>query len=199
MKQGNQESNDNYLARFKTNVAAVELTGRKHIFASPTLCGMGDQEMTTEEINEEANKSKAIIFLKCSDDLRFGALSKRLREATYLDRDEYPTSLSTMYELMKKSCTDIQMTPGNNNFRNRRNGVSLLQRNEPTDDTNVPGTDGRVHDITCYNCNKRGHYASSCPNSNTSMGISNLQYGYILTQSIDKRGLIPPDWILLDT
>ena len=41
--------------------------------------------------------------------------------------------------------------------------------------------------------------SSSCPNPNTSVGISNLQYGYILTQSVDRGGLIPPDWILLDT
>ena len=107
MKQGNQESNDNYLARFKTNVAAVELTGDKHIFASPTISVIDVHKMTSEEIDEEVDKSKAIIFLKCSDDSRFGALSKRLREATYLDRDEYPTTLSTMYELMTKSCTDI--------------------------------------------------------------------------------------------
>ena len=33
----------------------------------------------------------------------------------------------------------------------------------------------------------------------TSVGISNLQYGYILTQSVGRGGLIPLDWILLDT
>ena len=46
MKQGNQESNDNYLARFKTNVAAVKLTGGKHIFASLTSSAMTVQEIS---------------------------------------------------------------------------------------------------------------------------------------------------------
>ena len=199
MKQGSQEANDNYLARFKTNVAAVELTGGKHIFASPIISGLPVHEMTPEELDKEVDKSKAIIFLKCADESRFGALSKRLREATYLDRDEYPTTLSTMYELMTKSCLNIQTSSNNNNSRNRRNGVSLLQRNKSNEDQNIPGTDGRSFDVVCYNCNRRGHYASSCPNPNTTVGISNLQYGYMMTQIPNIEGLIPPDWVLLDT
>ena len=78
MKQGSQEANDNYLARFKTNIAAVELTGGKHIFASPIISGLPVHEMTSEELDEEVDKSKATIFLKCADESRFGALSKRL-------------------------------------------------------------------------------------------------------------------------
>ena len=104
-----------------------------------------------------------------------------------------------MYELMTKSCTNIQTTSNNSNPRGRRNGISLLQRNKPSAEQNVPGIDGRTFDVICYNCNRRGHYASSCPNPNTTVGISNLQYGYILTQTLNKEGLIPPDWVLLDT
>ena len=174
MKQGSQESNDNYLSRFKTNVAAVELSGRKHIFASSIISGIPVHEMSTEELNEEIDKSKAIIFLKCADEGRYGALSKRLREATYLDRDEYPTTLSTMYELMTKSCTNIQANTNNNSSRGRRNGVSLLQRNESYEEQSIPSVDGRTFDVTFYNCNRRGHYASSCPNPTNTTGISNL-------------------------
>ena len=63
MKQGSQESNDNYLENFKTNVAAIKLTGGKHIFASPTISGIPVEEMTSQEFDEEVNKSKAINFL----------------------------------------------------------------------------------------------------------------------------------------
>ncbi len=49
------------------------------------------------------------------------------------------------------------------------------------------------------NCNKRGHYASNCPEPSTRTGISNLQYGHILAQVEGVTGLIPPDWVLLDT
>ena len=180
MKQGSQESNDNYLVRFKTNVAAIELTGGKHIFASLTISGIPIEEISSQEFDEEVDKSKAIIFLKCADEGRFSALSKRLKEATYLDRDKYPTSLATMYELMTKSCTNILSNNNNNAPRNRRARVSLLQRNESNGTENIPVTDGRIFDIICYNCNRRGHYASCCPESDSRMGVSNFQYGYMM-------------------
>ena len=74
-------------------------------------------------------------------------------------------------------------------------------QSQPADDQEeelIPGTDGRVFDILCYNCNKKGHYASCCPETSSRVGASNLQVGNILTQ-VCKQGLIPPDWILLDT
>lgn len=37
MKQGEHESNDNYLAHFKSNIIAVKLTGGAHILLSPTI------------------------------------------------------------------------------------------------------------------------------------------------------------------
>ena len=149
--------------------------------------------MTTEELDEEIDKSKAIIFLKCADESRFGLLAKRLKEAAYLDRDEYPTSLAMMYELMTKSCSNIQGNSSNNNSRNRRIGVTLIQRNDANEIEGVPGTDGRTFDVICYNCNRRGHCASSYPEASTTVGMSNLQYGYMMTQTPDKEGLIPPD------
>ena len=40
MRQGTQETNDHFLARFKANVTAVKLTGGGHVFFSPKLVGM---------------------------------------------------------------------------------------------------------------------------------------------------------------
>ena len=51
---------------------------------------------------------------------------------------------------------DIPPTPGTEVF--------FLQANQT--DTGLPilGTDGKVHaDIRCYNCQRMGHYAGSCP------------------------------------
>ena len=84
-------------------------------------------------------------------------------------------------------------------IQERRNGVSLFQRNNTSESEGVPGTGGRLFDIVCYNCNRRGHYASCCPEENNRTGISNLQCGYTMTQTVNKDGLIPPDWVLLDT
>ena len=61
IKQEKQESNNNYLARFKTNVAAVELTGGQHIFVSPTISGLSIEEMTLEEIDEREDVKAFVI------------------------------------------------------------------------------------------------------------------------------------------
>ena len=41
MRQGSQESNDHYLARFKANVAAFKLTGGDHVFFSSKISRRG--------------------------------------------------------------------------------------------------------------------------------------------------------------
>ena len=40
---------------------------------------------------------------------------------------------------------------------------------------------------------------SNCPEASTRVGISNLQYGNMLTQVQNGDGIIPTAWILLDT
>jgi hypothetical protein len=97
-------------------------------------------------------------------------------------------------------------------------GVYFLQ-----DGSLIPGTDGEIHHgIKCFNCNKKGHYASSCPNSE---GVQLLQMANIdidggddtyesaflflyvghqpeeclFTQAATGHNLIPLTWILLDT
>ena len=42
------------------------------------------------------------MLLKFADEGRFGSLSNSLKEGTFLDQDEYPTTVATMYELMTK-------------------------------------------------------------------------------------------------
>jgi len=64
----------------------------------------------------------------------------------------------------------------------------------------IQGTDGRTHNILCYNCNGWEHYADNCPareKTNASLvGSTLMQYSYALSQSEDD---IPREWILLDS
>ena len=186
MRQGLQESNDHYLARFKANVTAVKLTGGDHVFFSPKLAEVERNEMHPDDIEKEEERSKAVLLLKLADEGRFGSLSNSLKEGTFLDRDEYPTTVATMYELMTKHSGAISGLR-NQSSSNRRAGFQMLQQgqcqpvNEQEEEL-IPGTDGRVFDIICYNCNKKGHYASCCPEPSTRVGASNLQVGNVLAQ-----------------
>ena len=204
MKQGQSELNNHYLERFKSNVTSVELTHGNQIFYSPGLTGISLANATSEEITAEEERSKAIILLKNSDENRYQSLSNKLKENTFLDRDEYPTTISDMYELMVK--TSSTQSSNNKNNNNKKHAVVLAQqRCTPSDDTSdprtlTPGTDGRTFNVLCYRCNKWGHYASSCTEPDTRVGFSSLQHGFILAQTEHApTSIIPKDWTLLDS
>ena len=126
MKHGGQESNDHYIDHFKSNITALDLAGDGHIFVYPTISGKDVSSMSTHEITEESDKSKAILLLQCSDDARFGDLADSLNAGTLRDRDEYPQSLAAMYELMIKYLSSLQHTTAHGRNR-RRQTVTLLQ------------------------------------------------------------------------
>ena len=199
MKQGSHKSNDHFLDRFESNVAALELAGGEHLFISPKITGLKVDDMSDAEIEVEKEKSQATLLLTCSDDSRFGDLSESLNAGMIRGRDEYPETMAGMYQLMIKHTTPLQVTQGQPNNR-RRQAVTLVQATDEDGTTGmIPGTDGRTFDVQCFNCNQRGHYAANCPEPNSRTGISNLQYGNVLTQVQDWKGMIPHDWILLDT
>ena len=127
MRQGTQETNGHFLARFKANVTAVKLTGGGHVFFSPRLVGADKEDLDQDKVDEEEERSKAVLLLKLVDEGRYGALSNSLKEGTFLDRDEYPTTMATMYELMIKHSGAMsgQRTPGNGP---RRSGFQLVQQ-----------------------------------------------------------------------
>ena len=56
MRQGAQETNNHFLARFKANVTAVKLTGDNHIFFSPELAEAEKHDMDQDKIKEEEER-----------------------------------------------------------------------------------------------------------------------------------------------
>ena len=102
---------------------------------------------------------------------------------------------------MTKINVSLQRSRSNTATQNRqRPGVMLMQQQCTEINENlVSGDDGRVFDIIYYNCNKRGHYASNFPGQANRVSVSNLQYGHLLSQIKEEKGLIPHGWILLDT
>ena len=101
MKQGQDESNSEYLERFRSNVNTAELAQASNVFCSPALMKVAqDGKPTDQEINDEEEASMAILLLKNSDPKRYSSLSKKIRKGTFLSRDEYPVTVSAIYELM---------------------------------------------------------------------------------------------------
>ena len=122
MRQGSQESNDHFLARFKANVTTVKLTGGDHVFFSPKLAEGERDEMHQDDIKMEEERSKAVLLLKLADEGRYGSLSNSLKEGMFLDRDEYPTTVATMYELRTKHSEAITRQKQQSNNNSRRPG-----------------------------------------------------------------------------
>ena len=129
MRQGNQETNNNFLYHFKAIVTTVKLTGGNHIFFSPKLAESEKHDLDQDKIEEEEERSKAVILLKLSDEGRYGALSSSPKEGTFLDIDEYPTTVATMHELMTKHSGAIsgQRASGSGT---RRRGFQLVQQGQ---------------------------------------------------------------------
>ena len=160
--------------------------------------------------------------MKRADKRRYGGLWSELENNFTRGQDHYPVDLTNAYNLL----LNYKAAPGPGQRPPRRDrtddeestSVSFLQ-----DGSLIPGTDGKTHhDIKCFNCNKKGHYASSCPeadgvqllqmaNINIDKGddtyksaFSFLNVGHqpeecLFTQAATGHNLIPPTWILLDS
>ena len=167
MKQGQDESNSEYLERFRSIVNSAELAQASNVFCSPALMEVAqDGKPTDQDINDEEEASMAILLLKNSDPKRYSSLSKKLREGTFLSRDEYPVTVSTMYEFMTNH-DKLYHTQGSGSNRNNRGIILTQQRansgnsgsggSEDVYAATVAGIDGNIINATCYFCNLSGH------------------------------------------
>ena len=137
MRQGATEANDNYYERFKDNASTVELAQGELAFCHFNIMAKQDEWPDREEMAAEADRFKAILLLRSADEQRFGGLASRLAEGASLGRNEYPTTIGDMYELMCEHCPDQPSTRtnnnNNNNTNNNRYGTLLTQSNNIID------------------------------------------------------------------
>ena len=219
MRQGQFESNDSYLERFNSNVKTLEMAQGKHVLCANELMDKESDLPTAQEIRNEEEKFKAILFLKRSDEGRYKELTSKLQESSWLGKDEYPTTVAGMYALLTRHSGQI----GGKNNKNARparekgnsqgwtfaqasagRGASAKQNDCPQANNNtgkasVAGKDGYFYDIVCYNCDRHGHISYNCPEV-SKKGINITQMRLTLTQSDDgENDLINENWILLDT
>ena len=88
MRQGQFESNDSYLEIFNSNIKTLEMAQGKHILCATDLMEKDSDVPTAQEIRNEEEKFKAILFLKRSDEARYKDLVSKLQESSWLGKDE---------------------------------------------------------------------------------------------------------------
>ena len=132
--------------------------------------------------NRTMEKSKAVAFIKSANKKKYGRLLTNIRDQQSFKIDVYPKTLAEAYEMLSahtvhniantssKGKKETKSTISATTSRNVNNDTPNMGSNERSylQTEVVPGTDGRtIAHITCYNCNKKGHYADNCPDSNT--------------------------------
>ena len=100
MRQGVNDYNSNYLEWFKSYLQTLILAVSGHIICSDDTVEKLPSTATNDIIEAEENKFKAIWFIMHSDSGRYSELLKVIKESTYLGRDEYPTTLTSTYEML---------------------------------------------------------------------------------------------------
>ena len=82
MRQQQNESNDHYMERFKSNVNTLEMAKGGHIFCSHELVSTDEDAVdpTDHQIVEEEEKFKAAILLRRSDETRYKDLCSSLKD-----------------------------------------------------------------------------------------------------------------------
>jgi hypothetical protein len=186
--QGAHQSLHEYLKEYQSLVQVLEHYGAAIGSEGPYIESVEDKLRTTllstfapQELHKRALAAAklqtiAIGFMKRADKQRYGGLWSELENNFTRGQDHYPADLTNAYNLL----LNYKAAPGPGQRPPRRDqtddeettGVSFLQ-----DGSLIPGTDGETHhNIKCFNCNKKGHYASSCPEAE---GVQLLQMANI--------------------
>ena len=133
------------------------------------VSGKSEEEYKTKV----KNRALALRALKSS---KYKAVLNDIRKKYLYREDAYPNDLTEAQELLnhhvvtnkiveaKPGVKKPKQTAGNGN--NLMRGAQYLQDN-PGEAPKVPGNDGKVHDVKCYECQSFGHYSANCPNKDT--------------------------------
>jgi len=164
IKQGTEETLEDYLARFKEYVDQVRLNKSK-IFEFDTV----PKHLVNESKKDLEERFLSIVFLRGADGNRYNSLWTTLENEMAAGVDKYPIDLAKSMHLLttwkdpNKKQSSSQNGPGNQRpspASERRDGLTFAQVVSET----VPDNEGNLHpDVRCYNCNRMGHYATSCP------------------------------------
>ena len=159
IKQGPEETLEDYLARFEEYQDQVRLSKVQLVSFEEVPKGYNAEELDENFL--------AILFLQGADHIRYGSLWTTLANDLSMGLDKYPTSVSKAMHMLttwKDPTKKTNITSSSNQRSSatseRRDGLTFAQVVSEA----IPGTDGSFFEnVKCYNCNVMGHYAKSCP------------------------------------
>ena len=205
VQQGGTESNDSFRKRLDAAGLTLRLAGGAQVLCNPELIESSTPEQpTAEEVETETEKMKAMMMILRSDGDRYETLKKDLHQSVYRGRDEFPTTVTSTYDLLQHTSAQSRDENNNNSARfgkfrfrknqNNRNGnFTFTQSSSSSNSDAVPGRDGKLYThVKCHHCHTPGHYANECP-AKDAVTLAHFS----LTQK--KLELINKNWILLDT
>ena len=216
-RQQHWQSADLYLEELKGWADNLEYHGGT-VAESYTLVEESDEYGLALSVEERKviarDRTLAVALIRGADPTRYGTLIVDLANQYAMGVSNYPPDITSAYSLLVNYKTPTNAT------RNRNNNPTTPSTNTTTVPSDasagasamtfsqrgtVAGSNGLTHaDVTCYNCNSIGHYASDCPTERntsattlTTAGTTLFQYAFMLAQS-GANG-INPNWVLLDS
>ena len=197
-QQSEEETLADHMRNFKDLVSSVKYHGGDIFFDRDMMENEFREDKEKNIIkatpegyrNRTIEKSKAVAFIKSANKKKYGRLLTNIRDQQSFKIDVYPKTLAEAYKMLSahtvRSITNMS-SKGKKEAKSPINATTPININTDSSNTGgnersylqtevVPGTDGRtITHITCYNCNKKGHYSDNCPDSNT-IGSSSEQH-----------------------
>ena len=215
-KQGSNESNDHFHKKFKANVAVIEkyggsvgnhpaLTARAHESSIQDVTQVVGSTYTSDlalAITAGTQKYLAALFLEKADTRRYGELRRELENDYSRNVDGYPTTLTAAYKLL-----DTYASPTLPSRHHARQDSTPTEQNTMFVQRQESDESNRFPDITCYNCQRQGHYASNCQEERREVEqqLFMMHGNFCCTTVHDQNVLlqqgpiIDPNWIILDS
>jgi hypothetical protein len=221
-KQGKTTTPAEFLEQFRNHVNVLEAVGatigpHAGVLASIT---QGTREPNVVDRAVAREQSMAVAFINKVDRTRYGKLLEDLQNNYLMGQNNYPTNLTEAYNLVVNWRQDprnmVHYGAGPNDgvvFAHHTEGDEEDDGEVILANNGASNVKPNKNHITCFNCNKRGHYHTQCLEKGTgdekenkegdtkNGGISLLVNGHSSNEVTLAHGCseIPNNWILLDS
>ena len=217
-KQGPTQTPHEYLKTMKALADNIEYQGgsvAERYAMIPSHGSLGRECDTAARQKMARDVSTGANYIRNADTDRYGTLIADLYNQYARGKDEYPRYITSACGMLV-----VNYMPPINTRARHAPAPSAARAPAPApvatasvaaapetsvmtfaQSASVAGTNGLIHEeVTCFNCNRTGHYSNDCPDeprSSSATGTTLTQVAFVLAQA-NTQG-IHKDWILLDS